>query len=267
MPFDPTDTSPLRLQTLAQLSARGAWQIELTHDRAEALLIWITRGQGVALLDGERRGLGLHNAIFVSPRHLMSLEMGRQSFGQVLSIPPGSDLVMPETIQHLRIRDVMAQNELSGLFEQLNREQAAAQPLHQTAMAAIADLILIWLRRQMFEADGTLPEKTASQRLVRAFCARLVDQYASGQSMAQHAQALGVTPTHLTRVCRAQTSKTAATLLTERQLHAARMLLMTTDAQIRDIALHLGFGSAAYFTRFIQQHTGMTPSQLRKQTA
>jgi AraC family transcriptional activator of pobA len=34
---------------------------------------------------------------------------------------------------------------------------------------------------------------------------------------------------------------------------------------MRDIAATLGFGSAAYFTRFITQHTGETPSRLRKQ--
>jgi AraC family transcriptional activator of pobA len=30
-----------------------------------------------------------------------------------------------------------------------------------------------------------------------------------------------------------------------------------------DIAASLGFGSAAYFSRFILHHTGHTPSQLR----
>ena len=82
--------------------------------------------------------------------------------------------------------------------------------------------------------------------------------------MAAHAQALDVTPTHLTRVCRAETGKTAATLLTERQLHASRNLLAATDVAVQDIARHLGFGSAAYFTRFIQQHFGQTPSALRR---
>lgn len=264
MPFDPSDTSLLRLQTLAQMSAAGSWQLDLTHDRPDALLIWITRGQGVALLNGERRGIGIHNALFIPPRHMMSLEIGRAGFGQVLSIPAGSNIVMPESIQHLRILDVRAQNELTGLLDHIHREQNATLPLYQSATASIAELVLIWLRRQMFETDSALPENTAAQRLVRAFCARLVDHFASGLSMAQHAEALGVTPTHLTRVCRAQTGKTAATLLTERQLHAARTLLTSTSAPVRDIAMHLGFGSAAYFTRFIQQHTGKTPSQLRK---
>ena len=81
--------------------------------------------------------------------------------------------------------------------------------------------------------------------------------------MADYATALGVTPTHLSRAVKAATGKTAADLLAERTLHAARALLMETDATAQSIAKFLGFGSAAYFTRFIQQHTGHTPSKLR----
>ena len=85
--------------------------------------------------------------------------------------------------------------------------------------------------------------------------------------MAGHAAALGVSPTHLTRVCRAETGRTAAELLTERSLHAARSLLGATDVPVQDIARHLGFGSAAYFTRFIQHQTGRTPTALRRAAA
>jgi AraC family transcriptional activator of pobA len=41
-------------------------------------------------------------------------------------------------------------------------------------------------------------------------------------------------------------------------------MLVESDMPMRDIADTLGFGSAAYFTRFISQHSGKTPSKLRK---
>ena len=82
--------------------------------------------------------------------------------------------------------------------------------------------------------------------------------------MADYAETLDVTPTHLTRAVKSATGKTAADLVTERVLHEARVLLSETQQPARQIAAYLGFGSAAYFTRFIQQHTGLTPSKLRK---
>jgi len=262
MPFDPTDLEDLRLVTLAQLMAAGSWQLDLAHDRAEHLLIWITKGQGVALLDGARRGIGTHNALFIPARNLVAVELMRNGFGQALVIPDNANLTLPQTVQHLRIRDVAAQAELTVLFEAMGREQNAQRPLYHAAMHAYGELMAIWLRRHLGQEPD--PKPSAGRRLVQAYCRRLVTAYASGASMAEHAQALGVTPTHLTRVCRAETGRTAAALLTERLLHAARRLLITTDVPVQDIARHLGFGSAAYFTRFIQQHTRNTPTALRR---
>ena len=73
-----------------------------------------------------------------------------------------------------------------------------------------------------------------------------------------------MTPTHLTRVCKSEIGKTASALLAERLLHASRRLLADTDVPAKDIADHLGFGSAAYFSRFVQQHTHQSPIQLRR---
>ena len=266
MPFDPADCHEIRLVTLAQLMTNGAWQLELAHDRAENLLIWITRGQGVALLDGARRGVGVHNALFVPSRSLMALSPGRQGFGQALVIPPGTRLTLPQRAQHLRIRQAPAQAELTALLEALGREQNAARPLRADAMLAYGELAAIWLRRQIAAADMP-PRPSAARRLSQAYCERLVGHFAIGDSMAGHAAALGVSPTHLTRVCRAETGRTAAELLTERSLHAARSLLGATDVPVQDIARHLGFGSAAYFTRFIQHQTGRTPTALRRAAA
>ncbi|MFT7596272.1 MAG: AraC family transcriptional activator of pobA [Paracoccaceae bacterium] len=272
MPFDPTEQTDIRLLSLGQLMQAGRWQLNLAHDRSEHLLIWITRGQGVCLLDGARRGIGTHNALFIPARQLMAIDPGRQGFGQVLVLPGVSPQTLPQTVQHLRIRDVAAQKDLTMILESLGREQNQQAPLYQSAVDAFSELAIIWLRRQIDQADGQTggqangpePRETAAHRLVRAYCARLVTQFASGASMADHAAALGVTPTHLTRVCRAETGLTAATLLTQRVLHAAHHLLISTQAPVQDIARHLGFGSAAYFTRFMQAHTGQSPTALRR---
>ncbi|MEM7319051.1 MAG: AraC family transcriptional regulator [Pseudomonadota bacterium] len=248
--------------TLAQLMTAGAWQLSLTHDRADHLLIWITRGQGVAVFDGTRTGIGTHNAIFLPARSLMSFELGRQCFGQALLLPSEAPLTVASHPIHLRIRDAAAQNELTALLEALGREQSAGRPLAQNAMAAYADLVTVWLRRA-HDPQTSATRVPAARRLTRRYSQRVTQRFSDGSSMAEHAADLGVTPTHLTRACKAEIGKTAASLLTERILHASRTLLTETKAPARDIARHLGFGSAAYFTRFIQHHTGLPPSALR----
>lgn len=255
---------PVEITTLAQMTGPQDWRLALAHDRPQHLIIWITRGQGRLLLNGTRRGVGTHNAILIPARTLFALDLGRQGMGHVAMIPDGTDVRLPEAPRQLRLRDVAAINEITGLFEAAQREATQARPLAQDALDAHVALISVWVRRQIALPDHLPVAMDAAARLSAAFCASVVENHAQAMTMADHADTLGVTPTHLSRACKAATGRTAADLLTERVLYAARLALMETQAPIQDIARHLGFGSAAYFTRFVQQHTRQTPSALRQ---
>lgn len=255
--------SQIQLLTLAQLSAGQDWRLTLAHDRDHHLLIWITRGQGRLLLDGQRRGLGPHNALWIPARSLFAMELGYQCVGHAVLIPEDSTLHLPDVPRHLRIREVQAQSELSALIEQAQREMQQDRPLQQDAVEAQAALMSVWLRRQLIQDEHVLPRPKAGVRLSARFCALVARRHPKGRSMADHAAELGVTPTHLTRAVKAATGKSAAELLSEHSCHAARRLLGETDQTAAQIAASLGFGSAAYFTRFMQQHSGLPPSKLR----
>lgn len=259
--------SQLHISTLAQMGTAEPWRLGLAHDRPYHMLFWLTRGQGLMILDGARRGLGAHNAVFVPAGALFSIDAGRQSLGQVVLIPDGTPLRLPDMPRHLRIRDVHVQAELSSLIEAAQREQSHSRPLAQDALEAHVALMSVWLRRQIALDEHVPAPRSAGERLSARFCKLVSMHYTSGASMTFYAGELGVTPTHLTRAVKAATGKTAADLLTERVVYAARTLLETTNHPARNIAQHLNFGSAAYFTRFIQQHTGHSPSQLRRSAA
>ncbi|UWQ55738.1 AraC family transcriptional regulator [Leisingera caerulea] len=263
MPFDPDFSGDIHAAPLPSLSPDGAWQTALSHSRREHLLIWITRGQGRICLNGGQRGFGPHSAIFIPAGTLWSAEFTRQCLGQVLTMTGPLMPPLPESSCHKRFTSLQAQAGLTTLFEAISREQAGQGPFWRRAVQAYCGLAAISLRRQL-DADGRPARQTAAQRLCQAYCQRVAGLQDHQATMADHAAALKVTPTHLTRVCKAETGKTAAALLTERQLHSARTLLIASDLPIRDIAARLGFGSAAYFTRFISQHTGRPPSALRK---
>lgn len=259
-------TGQIRLLSLPQLAPLGRWQLELPHDRPDHLLLWITRGQALGIVDGARCGVGIHNAIFIPAGHVFTLDTGRQCFGQALAVPVQDRISLPDHPVHLRIREAVAQNELAGLLDAINREQSGQRALCTAATRAYAELIGIWVQRQ-FEQEAQPGKPSAAHRLCRSFFTTLADNYRTGDAMADFARHLGVTPTHLTRVCKAQTGQTAAALLTGRILHAARSDLLETPRSARAIAENLGFASAAYFTRFIQHHTGTTPTGLRRSAA
>ncbi|MBB4173662.1 helix-turn-helix transcriptional regulator [Sulfitobacter noctilucicola] len=258
-----SSASGIQVRSLAQFSQGHDWRVQLAHDRDAHLLVWVTRGQGRVLLDGMRRGVGAHNALFIPAGSLFALDLGRQCIGHVVQIPDGSPFRLPEIPRHLRIREVQTQGALTGLIEATLREEQAGLALKEDALEAHAALMSVWLRRQIMQDEHVPEKRNAAARLSQRYCALLPDRYRSGAPMADYAKTLDVTATHLTRAVKAATGKTAADLLTQRVLHEARRLLLETTEPAQAIARHLGFGSAAYFTRFIQHHTGVTPSKLR----
>ncbi|WP_254796904.1 hypothetical protein [Sulfitobacter albidus] len=165
-----SDTN-LQVQSLAQLSKGGDWRLALAHDRDVHALIWITRGQGKLLLDGRRRGLGPHNAIFVPAGALMALELGRQCLGHAVLIPAATSLRLLQTPCQIRVRDAGAQAELSALIDAALREQTLARPLAQDAMEAHAALMSVWLHRQIGDA-AHVPPNCPRQRRCRSDFAR-----------------------------------------------------------------------------------------------
>ncbi len=265
----PVDTEwlarTIRCQSIAQFSKGEPWRILLLHERDTHLLFWVTRGQGRVVVNGVRRGVGAHNALFIPAGTLFSLDLGPQALGQVIESPAGLTGRMPREPMHLRARDALAQAELTGEIEAMQREISQDRPLLQEALTARLGLISVWLQRQFGAGFADTPRETAGQRLARRFSDLVIRDFRQDKAMGAYADELEVTPTHLTRICRECCGKTAADILTERRVYEARRLLARPEPAIKDVARHLGFQSAAYFTRFVQQHTGMTPTLLRRQ--
>lgn len=252
----------VEVMTLAQIGQTAPWKLELMHPQDCGMLIWTTRGQGVVNLHGQRRGFSTYHAIYIPKGQLWSLELGRGALGLAVSIKDAESANFPDRCQQLRIMEPQAQSELTALIDDMRREIERDRPLRDEVLQAHASLLSIWLRREMREQFEPKRPK-AADRLVEKFHDLAAEQFGAGHSMAEFAEMLDVTPTHLARVCRQTSGITAADVLSQCVLHRARLELESSEKSIKAIAESLGFGSAAYFTRFIQQHCGTTPSNLR----
>lgn len=262
-PAPATPAGPVRCGSFA-LEAQGApWRYRLLHDAEDDVLLWITRGQGRVIVDGVRRGISMHNALFLPAGTLHAIDLPSGVQGLMVQSPAGLVPRLPGTPVLLRVRDSLSQAELTGEIDAMSREVSRARPHVQEALVAHVQLLAVWLHRQIEAGAGDHPKETAAIRLVRRYARRVVQEFRSPAPLAHYAAALGVTPTHLTRVCRQCCGLTASDILTERKLHAARVALESPRPPVQEVAKSLGFASPAYFTRFIQGHTGQTPSALR----
>jgi AraC family transcriptional regulator, transcriptional activator of pobA len=81
--------------------------------------------------------------------------------------------------------------------------------------------------------------------------------------VARYAEALNVTPTHLTRVVRETYGCPATHMIRDRMVREARRHLVYTNLSISQIAYALRFDDPAYFTRTFTQATGQSPRAFR----
>lgn len=265
-----TDASaplPLRVSvdSLQVLSQSGRWELESLRSLSAHLLVWITRGQGRAVIDGIIRGYGPQTVIFVPAGRLHEIELGPRVQGQALFLPASEGLGMPRDAQQMRISAPADQVELTHLLEEIGREVTRRAPGRDRALAAWLTLLSVWLlRRAHLNERGSAAVPGRSGRLLNDFAALVAEQADAGRSVAWYAARLRVTPTHLSRVCRAALGKPASEVLQDRLLLAARQLLAETDMQVQDVAARLGFSSAAYFTRLFTRRTGISPTVFRR---
>lgn len=253
-----------RVMPVTRLAQGGRWRVEAMRALQEPCLLWFTRGQGRITLGGLTRGYGAHNAIFIPAGVMHGFEVGPQTQGFAVFFGRDDEIVLPRTAQHLRIRETGPQVELSTLIEAAGRELDSPKPGAGRAAQMHLGLIGVWLERQCAVTANEAQASDAARKLVARYADLLERDFRSGHGVADFAAALGVTPTHLTRVCRQTCARSAHDLLQDRRLYEARRLLADTATPVKDISDRLGFTSPAYFTRAFHLKTGKTPSAFRK---
>lgn len=258
------ETTPLRLIPIPRLAIGGRWRVEAMRALSEPVLLWFTRGQGRITIGGITRGYGAHNAIFIPAGMMHGFDVGAQTFGTALFFGRDHGLDLPDEPLHLRIRDVGPQAEVAALIESIQRETDSDRTGNEKAALHHLGLLGVWLERQAATSADDAPRSDASRRLARAYADVLERGFHTGKGIADFARELGVTPTHLTRVCNKTCGRSASDLLHDRLIFEARKLLTDTRLPVAQVAQTLGFTSAAYFTRAFQHRTGKTPSAFRK---
>ncbi|QBY00540.1 helix-turn-helix domain-containing protein [Rhodophyticola sp. CCM32] len=250
------------VMSLGQLRMHPTWRVEMQHSNTRHHLYWITRGQGRVSVGCITRGYGPNTAIFVPAGTVMALELPQQIQGLVLRLPPDPLIGLPDDAFHLRISNIEAQGNMTAHIERIEREVVARAPAQDRALRAYAMLVSTLITRELNRQEGAiLRDKT--HHLVEKFAVLLAVSYHTGAGVADYANRLGVTPTHLSRVCKDASGKPAHALIHDRLMHEARHLLADTDLPARAISERLGFSSPAYFTRAFSQSAGQTPTAFR----
>lgn len=260
----PISNSPFRVVPLPRYGQGGRWRTEAMRSYSNAILLWFTRGQGRITVSGNTRGYGPHNAIYLPAGTMHGFEMSSHVFGSIVYFPKAHHSELPAEATHIRFRESQQQAELTLLIENLQKECALELPGKDRGLELHGGVLSLWLERQIDIDPGDDADSDATRRLTAAYSALVERDFRTNKSVQNYAADLGVTPTHLSRVCNAACGRPASEILADRVFFEARQLLQNSPVQIKSVADELGFTSAAYFTRAFQKNTGQTPSNFRR---
>lgn len=254
--------------SIAQRARTQDWQFNPHRGADHHAVFWVSKGTGRVQINGITRGFGPNTAIFVPSDAVCGIEFGPGPTGWIISVPKTLPfpLDFPDSAIQATITRREEQSELISICDEINREQETARPGRETALFCQAGLLSVWIARRLCPHDPGLAQETKSDRLMRRFAHLIETRFATNDTASDYAAALGITPTHLSRICRDRYGKPATGVIQDRTLLEARRQLAFGDRRIADIATGLGFATPAYFTRLFTQKTGLSPSDFRRKS-
>lgn len=132
------------------------------------------------------------------------------------------------------------------------------------------DAIISLLNTFFVYCDGqcniksNISENNSKKNIVFKFKKLLNEWFYKYHDVEDYAKLLNVSSKYLNECVKETLDTNAKSLINEQRIMRARHELKFSDKTIKEIGYELGFSSPDYFSYFYKQHTGLTPSKLRK---
>ncbi len=254
-------------ETIAARSMLHDWEFAPhRHSRLHQILL-VEKGGGEAILEDGVHALKPMRVVNVPIDHIHGFSFTPGTRGWVVT-------AATETIEQMLapsdgVRQVLSQarvargtRRMSATMECIFAEFAGRHFARAQILRSLVGALIGLVAREMVEA-GVGAGGMSRAGLFQRFEAILDKRFLEHWSVADYADALSVTPAHLSRITRATNGRAASQLILERLIREARRNLVYTNLPISTIAYSLGFNDPAYFSRVFSAATGCSPRDFR----
>ena len=271
---------PIHCESIAQRSRLHDWEIgPHRHEHLFQILYLRAGGSGEAMIDGARLVLrppcaltvpaqSVHGFRFAPDvdgvvitaveRHLAGLHGAARGLDARLAVPRWLPLA-GHAERHARI-----ERACSGFLAEFHGDAA----WRSAALHAALALLLVELGRLPAAGEARdAPAAARREQTLQRFRELVERHYRAHRPVGAYAAELGLTATHLNRLCRAALGRSALGVIAARLVLEAKRDLAYTTLSVKQIGAGLGFADPAYFTRFFRHQTGRTPTQFRAHAA
>lgn len=265
----------LHIESIRSRSIHNSWHFKPHQHHNLHQFFYILKGGGTVLIDKIDYELNDNQVISIPPLTIHGFQFAPDTEGWVLTLPQQSlqniiseiaFLIKPisQTLIHNCTNDHI-QKEFIYIFKSISEIHSQSQPIRDFKLQCYTNLLISKVA-EMFpyaaEMNQNIPDQ--KQNLVQELQNKINENYKQRLSVAQYADSLKITATHLNRVCRSVLNISPSDLINERSILEAKRLLSYTAMSISEISYELGFCDAAHFSKFFLTHAHQKPSDFRK---
>jgi len=249
--------------------------IEKPHRHNFYLLVLFTKGSGTHEIDFTRYDIQPGSLFVLQPGQIHNWQLSPDIEGYIFFY---SQEIYNLYFGNKKIEDypfyqsVMNQPEivfemeelviLLPYFDLMITENQTDLPQKSDKLLNLLDCIHIEISRKYLL---TTKHKTHSYNYKIHQLEQLLEHYyQTEKSPSFYADKMNITLKHLNRICKDILNQTVTELITQRVILEAKRLLINASKTVNQVADSLGFDDYSYFTRLFKKHTGLTPSEFRK---
>lgn len=235
-------------------------------------VLGVEKGKGMHEIDFNAYKIRDRSVFFMRPGQVHQIKLQANSRGHLLEFKQafyrereqGHQLLRSASAESMSVFSVRQFQKILDTLNAILEEYTAKETGFMQAIQAHLDNFFITVARNLSGSklsDG-INSKHAQQQLDKL--TQLIESnIASHKSVAQYADMLNLSVYQLNAITRCTVDKTTSELIDEYIILEAKRYLLATTSQISQIAFHLGYDDASYFSRFFRKQTGHTPEAFR----
>ncbi|PHR61889.1 MAG: hypothetical protein COA43_01585 [Robiginitomaculum sp.] len=265
----------IHIESIRSRSVQHGWKFRPHRHHNLYQFFFISNGGGKYQIDGRFRELGENQVLVIAPMIIHGFKFLPKTEGWVLTIP---DIYLQILLQH---EPKSLENLAGGIHFQCTREDISKQfcilfdeiavenqrnlVLSQLSLKGYITLLIakILTEQPKIDVDLHVP-LSRKQLLMNEFKTLISEHYKKRIGVSDYAGLLGITATHLTRICKNLRGVSALKLIDDRTLLETQRLLIYTSMTIAEISYELGFNDPAHFSKYFYNKTEQNPTQFRK---
>ncbi|MCD7060676.1 helix-turn-helix domain-containing protein [Pelagibacterium xiamenense] len=235
-------------------------------------VLYLASGVAEVAIDEESRTLTGASLVTVPPLIVHSYRFSPDVEGVVLTLfardvravladvsEMVEDVMRPRIVANLAARGV--EGEIDHAVRRLVVEADREAPGQIAALKARLMLLLLAIWR--LDSAGLGGKGDRAEMLARDYQALVDAHFRESRAVPFYAGKLGITPTHLNRVCRRVFGASALAVIERRVVLEAKRYLQFSALSIKEIGILLGYSDPAYFSRFFARRAGTAPTTFR----